>query len=96
MTMMVIRQVIGFGVPAVILLLLCWTGAGAAGPESSGEKDSPSMEMSLPEAINVALRSNRDVKRTYIDRVLNKFDLKVAEAEFGPNLDLISSSSASG
>jgi len=49
------------------------------------------MTMSLPEAIAIVLRSNRDVKRAYITRVLNKFSLKVAEAEFGVDVNLTSS-----
>ncbi len=70
-----------------------------AGGAASGLCDTtlkpPPMTMSLSEAIAIALRSNRDVKRAYITRVLNKFSLKVAEAEFGPDINLNLSTSPS-
>ena len=47
--------------------------------------------MSIEEAILLALRHNRTIQSAYLDRVAQKFDLKVAEDEFYPNLELISS-----
>ena len=44
------------------------------------------VEMSLTEAILLALRNNRTIKNAYLDRVAQKFNLKVAEDEFIPNL----------
>ncbi len=55
-----------------------------------------SMELTLAEAINVALRYNRTVKSAYLDRVVQKFDLKVAEDKFKPDVTLSSSPSVSG
>jgi outer membrane protein len=44
------------------------------------------VEMSLTEAILLALRNNRTIKNAYLDRVVQKFNLKVAEDEFIPNI----------
>ena len=46
------------------------------------------MEMTLAEAINVALRLNRSVKSAYLNRVVQKFDLRVALDKFNPNVDV--------
>lgn len=46
------------------------------------------MEMTLAEAINVALRMNQSVKSAYLNRVKEKFDLRVAQDKFNPNVDL--------
>jgi len=45
------------------------------------------MEMTLAEAINVALRLNRSVKSAYLQRVVDKFSLRVEEDKFKPNVD---------
>ena len=44
------------------------------------------MEMSLTEAVLLALRNSRTIKNAYLDRVVQKFNLKVAEDEFIPNI----------
>ena len=46
------------------------------------------LEMTLAEAISLALRTNRSVQMAYLDRTVQKFDLKVAEDKFWPNLNL--------
>lgn len=46
------------------------------------------IEMSLTEAVLLALRNNRTIKNAYLDRVVQKFNLKVAEDEFIPNIDI--------
>jgi len=56
----------------------------------------PSMELTLPEAITVALRSNRTVKSAYLNRVVEKFDLNVAEDKFNTDITLNSSPAMSG
>jgi outer membrane protein TolC len=45
------------------------------------------LEMTLAEAINVALRLNRSVKSAYLSRVVEKFNLRVAQDKFNPNVD---------
>jgi ABC-type antimicrobial peptide transport system permease subunit len=44
--------------------------------------------MSLTEAVLLALRNSRTIKNAYLDRVVQKFNLKVAEDEFIPNIDI--------
>jgi outer membrane protein TolC len=46
------------------------------------------LEMTLAEAISLALRTNRSVQMAYLDRTVQKFDLKVAEDKFWPNVNL--------
>jgi outer membrane protein TolC len=44
--------------------------------------------MSLTEAVLLALRNSRTIKNAYLDRVVQKFNLRVAEDEFIPNIDI--------
>jgi outer membrane protein TolC len=53
------------------------------------------MEMTLPEAISLALRFNRSIQSAYMNRAIQRFDLRVAEDEFIPNLDLTGEASIS-
>lgn len=81
----------------LVIMMLLAVGAGDKGLAAASDSHAADpMTLSLPEAIAIALRSNRDVKRTQIDRVLNKFSLDVAASQFGPNLNLSASPSAAG
>ncbi len=72
----------------VLLLACCWTPQARAAEEGA----SPAAPtMTLYDAVMLAIRNNRSVKSAYLDRVVQKFDLKVAEDEFYPNLNLLSS-----
>ncbi len=51
-------------------------------------EDDKVVEMSLTEAVLLALRNSRTIKNAYLDRVVQKFNLKVAEDEFIPNIYL--------
>ena len=42
------------------------------------------LELSLPEAIFLGLRDNRFIQSAYLQRIAQKFDLKVAEDKFTP------------
>lgn len=53
------------------------------------------MEMTLAEAINAALRMNRSVKSAYLQRVVDKFNLRVEEDKFKPNVDFSAKTSYS-
>ena len=48
--------------------------------------------VSLREAIQLALLHNRSLEKAGLDREVQRFDLRVAETEFTPRLDLLSSS----
>lgn len=52
--------------------------------------------MTLAEAINVALRSNRSVRSAYLQRVLDKFALERALEKFDPSLGLSSTAGLDG
>ncbi|MEW5734290.1 MAG: TolC family protein [Thermodesulfobacteriota bacterium] len=53
-----------------------------------GDGDQLRPRLSLPEAIQIALRNNRNVKSAYLERVVQKFNLKVSEYKFVPGLSL--------
>ncbi|MFO7818416.1 MAG: TolC family protein [Thermodesulfobacteriota bacterium] len=53
---------------------------------ASAENENGTLEMNLMEAIRIGLRHSRQVKMTYMDRVLEKFDLAERRAEFQPNI----------
>lgn len=48
-------------------------------------------EMTLADCVFLAVRGNRSIRSAYLDRVLQKFDLEVAEDEFVPNVEVASS-----
>lgn len=58
----------------------------SAGPSWAGVsyKSSIEKEMSLAEAVLLAVRQNRSIKSAYLDRVVQKFSLSLAEATFDP------------
>lgn len=47
--------------------------------------------ITLAEAITLALRHNKTIESAYLNRILEKFDLTIAQDKFYPNLDLIAS-----
>jgi len=53
--------------------------------------DTNRTDLALAEAVHLVMRDNRNVKSAYLDRVVQKFDLKVANDKFVPNLDLVTS-----
>ena len=55
----------------------------------SREKPQPCVkELSLQESVLLAIRNNITIKSAYLDRITQKFDLKVAEDKFVPKLTL--------
>ncbi|MCB2228356.1 MAG: TolC family protein [Desulfarculaceae bacterium] len=55
-------------------------------PMLPGGGTSKAMDMSLPEAVFLAVRGNTDIKNAYLDRVVQKFNLEVAEHKFKPDV----------
>lgn len=47
-----------------------------------------SLQLSLADAVAMGLRTNRDIRRSYLQRVAQKFDVQVAEAFFSPRFHL--------
>lgn len=52
--------------------------------------------MTLADCIAVAVRENRTIKNAYLDRVVQKYDLRVAEDKFNPKLQLTPGVQVSG
>lgn len=69
-------------------VLIAWavlsTAVGAAEPATGP------VPLTLREAIRIALSHNRTLEKASLDRESQRFDLRVAEDEFVPNLDLTS------
>lgn len=47
-------------------------------------EDEPGVELTLPEVVFLGLENNRDIKNQYLDRIVQKQDLAVAEGQFVP------------
>ena len=71
----------------VSLLFICPYPAAADPPRQKAQT------MTLAEAVTLALRHNRTVENAYLDRLLERFDLKTAQEKFFPDFFLFSSAS---
>lgn len=60
-------------------------------PAAPVAPEGPRIELTLPDAVSLALRDNRNIKSAYLQRIVQKFDLRVAEDRFSPRLTLASS-----
>lgn len=67
------------------------SGGGAPGPIAPVQAPpgrplpgGPPVELTLEEAVALALRDNRDIRSAYLQRVVQRFDLRVAERAFVP------------
>jgi outer membrane protein TolC len=67
----------------------------ASGPAAPVAADGPRIELTLADAVSLALRDNRTIKSAYLKRIAQKFDLRVAEDRFSPRLTLSSAYIAS-
>jgi outer membrane protein len=74
----------------VVVALLAATHAAAARAQEKTESDSSSIRrsLSLRQAIELALFHNRSLEKAGLDREVQRFDLKVAQDEFVPDLTL--------
>ena len=52
------------------------------------EKQNGTIELSLSDAVFLGIRNNRTIKSAYINRVSEKFDLRVAEDRFTPQFSI--------
>ncbi|BBK30954.1 outer membrane protein TolC [Stella humosa] len=83
--------------PAALLL-----GAGLAVPAAQAQTQSPAMtgafaqtkSISLPEAVALMLRDNRTVRSVLLSRIVDDFNLRVAEDEFNPQFGLAATAGA--
>lgn len=86
------------GILVVALLLSGATtlahGAGGrptAAPAAPPVPDGPRVELTLPDAVALGLRENRTIRSAYLQRIAQKFELRVAEDRFTPKLTLSAS-----
>lgn len=85
---------LGWALAAALVLVLGASPALGAGREYENLPTLPgggvgkAQEMSLPEAVFLAVRGNTNIKNAYLDRVVQKFNLEVEEHKFKPNLTL--------
>ncbi|MGK7869002.1 TolC family protein [Falsiroseomonas sp. E2-1-a20] len=80
-----IRVVAGLGVLLVLL-----AGPAAAQPARSATPRPPegSVALTLPEAVFLGLRNNRGIRGDYLQRIADRFALRVAENSFAPRLSI--------
>jgi len=71
---------------AAIVFFTAATGWTAATEEGTQPTTGKTIEMTLADAVSLALRSNRNITIAYLNRVIQKYDLRIAEAEFLPNI----------
>jgi len=73
----------------IVTFILATTAVFA---DTTEEAKSPAIgktiKMTLTDAVSLALRSNRNIAIYYLNRVLQKYDLEIAEAEFLPNINI--------
>lgn len=64
--------------------------ARASAPPPVGLRNMPegSVPLTLPEAVFLAVRSNRSIRGQYLQRVADRFSLRVAEARFDPQYNI--------
>jgi len=75
----------------ILLLLLFACPVFAQLPDNAGmthRASEQSITLTLSDAIALGLRNNRSVKSAYLQRVAQKFDLRVAEDSFTPKLTI--------
>ncbi len=77
---------------AALALCFLFTMSLPAGPAYAVTAAAPSANatkaMTLVEAIHLALRYNRSIESSYLDRVGQKFGLEIAESKYHPNVGL--------
>jgi outer membrane protein len=80
--------VVGLFLAVGLALTLCCCPEALCREQSAGAGEVK--EMSLADCVFLAVRGNRSIRSAYLDRVVQKFDLKVAEDEFVPNVEVAS------
>ncbi len=73
---------------ALLTLLLAAGGALAQSPAPRAGPPPDAVPLSLTEAVFIGLRENRAIRSEYLQRIADRFALRVAERAFVPRLDL--------
>lgn len=69
-----------------MFLLLAAVGTDASGQDNAGSLPGKVDEMTLADCINIAVKENITIRNAYLDRVVQKYDLRVAEDQFMPKM----------
>ena len=64
------------------------SSAQSAGPASPGAMPAGAVPLTLAEAVFIGLRENRAIRSEYLQRIADRFALRVAERIFVPRLDV--------
>lgn len=64
------------------------SSAQSAGPASPGAMPAGAVPLTLAEAVFIGLRENRAIRSEYLQRIADRFALRVAERVFVPRLDV--------
>lgn len=62
--------------------------AGGVSAKAFSAARAPEVELELADAIALALRDNRGIRSAYLERIAQRFDLRVARDRFAPKLSL--------
>ena len=77
----------------MLVVLLVALGVNVSNALAAPSSKQEVQKMTLAEAVTLALRHNRTVETAYLDRLLERFDLKTAQDKFSPDFFLFSSAS---
>ena len=72
----------------VLAMLPVWAGTPAALGDQHTRPPAPDLYLTLPETISLAIRNNRGLINSRLDRAIQKFALEVAEDEFRPDASI--------
>jgi len=80
------KRFIGHCILIIALILITTTVCADTSEEEAGPATGKTIKMTLTDAVSLALRSNRNITMAYLDRLMDKYGLEYAEAEFLPNV----------
>ena len=96
-------RVLGVAVAFALLTSVAVAGPAATGQSGNGAHPTraapdmpapkpvgPTIALSLPESVFIGLRDNRAIRSAYMERIAQKFDLRVAGDRFAPRLTISS------
>jgi outer membrane protein TolC len=70
------------------LALFLWRSLPAVAQPTSGPVSVSGEKLTLEECVRVAVKENKTIKNAYLDRIVQKYDLRVAEDKFTPKMIL--------
>lgn len=84
---MISLKTVGGGIGLCLILVI--TGSSAVLAETApATASNPRDEMTLADCIRIAVTENSTIKNAYLDRIVQKYELRVAEDKFFPKMQL--------